>query len=181
MARLLYRGCAPGLDVMELQECLNNARLAVGEGSAFATLTVDGAFGPKTHDRVLEFQRAHGLAPDGVVGSQTWGRLDAVLSTVAGLVLNRPLGGGGNPGAGNGKQGPVYGKPETGNGKQSGGGTDAGGKQTAGNGKQSGNGGAQGSYGGKQNPGWGVGSGKGSPGSGKGSAGGGGAGKGGWG
>lgn len=163
MARLLYRGCTPGLDVMELQECLNNARLAVGEGSAFATLTVDGAFGPKTHDRVLEFQRAHGLAPDGVVGSQTWGRLDAVLSTVAGLVLNRPLGGGGNPGAGNGKQGPVYGKPETGNGKQSG------------------NGGAQGSYGGKQNPGWGVGSGKGSPGSGKGSAGGGGAGKGGWG
>ena len=180
MARLLYRGCTPGLDVMELQDCLNNATLAVGEGSAFAALTADGAFGPKTHDRVLEFQRAHSLAPDGVVGSQTWAGLDAVLSTVAGLVVNRPLGGGGNPGAGNGKQGPVYGKPEPGNGKQTGGGPVDGGKQTAGNGKQSGYGGPQGQYGGKQNPGWGGGSGKGSPGSGKGSGGGGGAGKGGW-
>lgn len=117
MARLLYRGCEPGMDVMELQECLNNARQAVGEGSAFDTLTVDGAFGPMTHSRVLEFQRGHALGADGVVGSKTWGMLEVVLSSVPGLEVRRPLGGGGNPGAGTGKGGPAYGKPEPGAGK----------------------------------------------------------------
>lgn len=115
MARLLYRGCEPGMDVMELQECLNNARQAVGEGSAFDTLSVDGAFGPMTHNRVLEFQRGHALAADGVVGSKTWGMLEVVLCSIPGLVVNRPLGGGGNAGAAQGTQGkPVYGKPGTG-------------------------------------------------------------------
>ena len=117
MARLLYRGCEPGMDVMELQECLNNARQAVGEGSAFDTLTVDGAFGPLTHSRVLEFQRGHALGADGVVGSKTWGMLEVVLCSIPGLAVNRPLGGGGNAGAGQGAQGqPVYGKPGTGGG-----------------------------------------------------------------
>lgn len=117
MARLLYRGCEPGMDVMELQECLNHARQAVGEGSAFQTLTVDGAFGPMTHGRVLEFQRGHALTADGVVGSKTWGMLEVVLCGIPGLVVNRPLGGGGNAGAGQGTQGQaVYGKPGTGGG-----------------------------------------------------------------
>lgn len=117
MARLLYRGCEPGMDVMELQECLNNARQAVGEGSAFDTLAVDGAFGPMTHSRVLEFQRGHALTADGVVGSKTWGMLEVVLCSIPGLAVNRPLGGGGNAGAGQGKQGQaVYGKPGTGGG-----------------------------------------------------------------
>lgn len=117
MARLLYRGCEPGMDVMELQEGLNIARQAVGEGSAFGTLTVDGAFGPMTHNRVLEFQRGHALTPDGVVGGKTWGMLEVVLSGVPGLEVRRPMGGGGNPGAGTGKGGPAYGKPEPGAGK----------------------------------------------------------------
>ncbi|MBN1209210.1 MAG: peptidoglycan-binding protein [Myxococcaceae bacterium] len=36
---------------------------------------VDGVFGPKTKAAVLAFQRSQGIAVDGVVGPQTWGRL----------------------------------------------------------------------------------------------------------
>lgn len=116
MARLLYLGCEPGLDVLELQDCLNNACLAVGESTAFAALKPDGMFGPKTQSRVLEFQRLHKLNPDGVVGTLTWAALEAVLCTVAGLSFNRPLGGGGNPGIGTGTGGgKAHGKPESGN------------------------------------------------------------------
>jgi hypothetical protein len=45
---------------------------------------VDGRFGAKTHNAVLRFQRASGLAADGVVGPRTWEAL-----------LGAPAGGGG--------------------------------------------------------------------------------------
>jgi peptidoglycan hydrolase-like protein with peptidoglycan-binding domain len=45
-------------------------------------LTVDGDFGTKTHDATTAYQRARGLAADGVVGSKTW--YSAVLGTKAG-------------------------------------------------------------------------------------------------
>ncbi len=43
----------------------------------------DGDFGTLTKDAVEEFQTAEGLAPDGVVGEDTWGRLQAVLELLS--------------------------------------------------------------------------------------------------
>ena len=36
---------------------------------------IDGIFGPKTRDAVKEFQGAHGLTVDGIVGPNTWAAL----------------------------------------------------------------------------------------------------------
>jgi N-acetyl-anhydromuramyl-L-alanine amidase AmpD len=36
-----------------------------------------GTFGPQTEAAVREFQRRHGLVPDGIVGPKTWAALDA--------------------------------------------------------------------------------------------------------
>lgn len=41
-------------------------------------LFVDGFFGPVTEDAVKEFQKSHGLSPDGVVGSKTWSALEDI-------------------------------------------------------------------------------------------------------
>jgi len=56
-----------GWDVAVLQYLLVRHRLLRGKP--------DGDFGPKTEAAVLRFQRARGLAPDGVVGPSTAGRL----------------------------------------------------------------------------------------------------------
>jgi len=40
-----------------------------------ATITADGVFGPATRTAVEQFQRQQGIAVDGIVGPQTWGRL----------------------------------------------------------------------------------------------------------
>ena len=53
--------------VRKLQELLNALGYDCG--------SVDGIFGSKTYAAVLAFQKANGLAADGIVGSLTWGKL----------------------------------------------------------------------------------------------------------
>jgi hypothetical protein len=63
-----------GPDVLTLQERL----VALG-----APLAEDDDFGDETLHALVQFQRAEGLTPDGVVGPATWAALDAPVSTVA--------------------------------------------------------------------------------------------------
>jgi peptidoglycan hydrolase-like protein with peptidoglycan-binding domain len=68
MGRLISQG-AQGADVRAVQDVLNF------QIRRFEPLVVDGVFGPKTHARVVEFQRVNGLKPDGFVGPNTLGKL----------------------------------------------------------------------------------------------------------
>ncbi|HSP77131.1 MAG TPA: peptidoglycan-binding protein [Myxococcaceae bacterium] len=68
---------ARGPAVKELQQKLQAAGFSPG--------AADGVFGPKTKKAVLAFQRAQGITVDGIVGPQTWGRLNG-----AGPVSPRP-------------------------------------------------------------------------------------------
>jgi len=61
-----------GESVRQVQRCLNRVSL---NQPTIQRLTEDGIFGPRTFDSVVAFQRIFGLAPDGVVGPITWGRL----------------------------------------------------------------------------------------------------------
>ena len=63
---MLYRG-GTGDAVKTLQEKLN--------AKGFDSGNVDGIFGSKTKAAVLAFQKANGLAADGIVGPLTWGKL----------------------------------------------------------------------------------------------------------
>ena len=49
----------------------------VKEIQAKCGVVADGQFGAKTEAALREFQRAHGLVPDGIVGPKTWRDLDA--------------------------------------------------------------------------------------------------------
>ena len=66
-----------GPAVRDLQTRLNTW-IALPPRAGLRPLVVDGTFGPATGAAVRAFQRAVGLAPDGVVGPQTWARLDAL-------------------------------------------------------------------------------------------------------
>ena len=60
----------------EIQQALKNAGFYQG--------AVDGRMGPQTKDAVKEFQRVHGLTDDGVVGRQTWSKLQAYADLSSG-------------------------------------------------------------------------------------------------
>lgn len=66
----VYRyGMRRSIPVTQIQKRLNGLRY--GEGR----LVADGMFGARTRSAVLDFQTENGLAVDGIVGPQTWGRL----------------------------------------------------------------------------------------------------------
>lgn len=62
-----------GPDVSTLQERLNQLGADLG--------APDGIFGDESLLAVMEFQRAEGLDPDGVVGTATWAALDSPTTT----------------------------------------------------------------------------------------------------
>ena len=64
------RSGSTGEVVKYLQQWLN----AIGFGS----LAVDGIFGPATEEAVKKFQKQYGLIVDGIVGPQTWTKLETV-------------------------------------------------------------------------------------------------------
>ena len=91
-SRLLRVGSS-GPDVADLQTELNQA-------GAEPPLQADGQFGPRTRAAVVEFQRANGLDPDGVVGPQTRRALDGAATGAEQPLLKGhdqdvPTGGGG--------------------------------------------------------------------------------------
>jgi hypothetical protein len=68
MGRLIKQGLQ-GADVRAVQDVLNfHIR-------RLTPLKVDGIFGPKTHARVLEFQKSNKLQADGLVGPKTLAKL----------------------------------------------------------------------------------------------------------
>ena len=74
-------------------EAVNTLQLALNQGaSTLPKLTTDGIFGPKTHGRVLEFQRQNKLQVDGVVGDQTHGSLESLYKLIETLILPTPPG-----------------------------------------------------------------------------------------
>lgn len=68
MGRLVRQGCK-GADVRAIQDVLNfHVR-------RLAPLAVDGDFGPRTHARVIEFQKSNQMQADGIVGPRTMAKL----------------------------------------------------------------------------------------------------------
>ncbi|MEM1171276.1 MAG: peptidoglycan-binding protein [Cyanobacteria bacterium P01_H01_bin.35] len=59
-----------GEDVEYVQRRLN--------GIGFGSLVVDGIFGVATESAVNKFQKYYGLTANGIVGSQTWNKLESI-------------------------------------------------------------------------------------------------------
>ncbi len=68
MGRLVKQGCK-GADVRAIQDVLNF------QVRRMAPIAVDGDFGPRTHARVIEFQKSNQLQADGIVGPLTLAKL----------------------------------------------------------------------------------------------------------
>jgi len=74
--RLLRIGVEPGSDVLRVQQILQILGYYRGD--------LDGFYGPVTEAAVVQFQREQGLTPDGIVGSQTYDRLQLANDLVLG-------------------------------------------------------------------------------------------------
>jgi hypothetical protein len=64
---MTFRRGSTGQDVRRIQQRLQELNLYRGP--------IDGSFGGGTESAAKSFQKAHGLAPDGIVGPLTWERL----------------------------------------------------------------------------------------------------------
>lgn len=69
----LQREAAPMLRLGSRGESVKSLQKALMDCGA--AISDDGIFGPKTRIAVISFQQAAGLAPDGIVGPQTWAKL----------------------------------------------------------------------------------------------------------
>jgi len=74
--RLLRIGVAPGSDVLRVQQILQILGYYHGD--------LDGFYGPATEAAVIQFQRDQRLEPDGIVGPQTYDRLQMSNDLVLG-------------------------------------------------------------------------------------------------
>ncbi|MDF9406905.1 MAG: putative L,D-transpeptidase YkuD [Pelotomaculum sp. PtaB.Bin013] len=74
--RLLRIGVEPGSDVLRVQQILQMLGYYRGD--------LDGFYGPATESAVVQFQRAQGLSPDGIVGPLTYDRLQLANDLVLG-------------------------------------------------------------------------------------------------
>ncbi len=70
IVRSTLRRGSTGEDVVYLQRRLN--------GIGFGHLVVDGIFGAATEEAVKKFQEQYGLTVDGIVGIQTWAKLETI-------------------------------------------------------------------------------------------------------
>lgn len=82
---LIRRG-SQGNDVLYIQDLLNEVGEVFGLISPIAE---DGVFGGATYNAVTAFQRIFGLTQDGIVGRDTWNKLNYIYSVVAsGCIYN---------------------------------------------------------------------------------------------
>ena len=72
---------ARGESVLQIQQCLNRVS---ARHSSIPRIAEDGAFGPRTFEAVVAFQRMFCLAQDGVVGPLTWSVLTQECGAAAG-------------------------------------------------------------------------------------------------
>ena len=82
---ILRRG-SRGSDVRQVQFLMN---VISQFNESVPSVIEDANFGPQLENAVMDFQRAYGLPPDGVVGPATWNRLYEVYR---GIAENRPGG-----------------------------------------------------------------------------------------
>ncbi|MEO6605961.1 MAG: peptidoglycan-binding domain-containing protein [Aeromicrobium sp.] len=62
-----------------LQEVQEAQSLINGAGDGTKCIPEDGDFGPVTRDAVIAFQKKNGIVADGLVGKQTWDKLNSIL------------------------------------------------------------------------------------------------------
>ena len=85
----LRRG-STGPNVVVIQTAIN--RIAQNYPAIPKIAAVDGIFGSRTEASVREFQQIFGLAPDGVVGRETWYAIVRLYTAVTSLAELRSLG-----------------------------------------------------------------------------------------